>query len=756
MAAKTMTSKGEAVATPVDVEIEVTPLTEEEVQEELERAKAELEAIEEERKKVLEDIALSVTKKYTERAARRRVKDECMLKSLSYYLGSLATGESLTRESPFSVSPGKKRPDKNIIWTRCEIAKAQLISMQFSGDEKNWEVLPPHNAPADPYLVDQCEAMESVMADQMESCGYKREVSAAIHDMVVLGSGILKGPVNSGKLKKKYVPISGEDGSVTWVPQLTNDIQPEIKRVNPFMAFPDDSVTCFKDAEDFIEVHPMSRSEMQALKKNPAFSVFAEAISEIIAAGPSDLVSDSFQDFTSLTASNPHPYKNKWVVLEYHGPITSEQLETLEIDAPYDAVGNEYYGEIWVCNNKVIRVELENIEGCYKPPYSGDVWLEDPSSPFGFSLAEKLGDAQRVVTQTWHMILDNASASSAPQVVINDEMIDPRNGEFELKPGKIWYFTDISGDVKQAFQFFEVPNVTSQLFPILQFAASSAEEESGFSLSIGGLQSPQAVTDSATGIAMQQKVANVLLDQKSDSLDNNMIEPRIRALYDWNMQYNPDNSMKADMEIRIKSSTEYRNKEMYIRDMEKLSVESSNNPELAKHLEMNAVTRARISMMTLPSRSLVKSLDQVLAEEEQRQANQPPNVDLIKAEAEMKRVELEDKRLQLEAAKLEFEKAQNQQREAWEHEERTLNTYARVTEAQSELLRSQNDKETAMIQLAAKMKNEQEKQSLMANIAIMNEETKRYLASMQATVKAREQLLTEREQDIKLKTGSGI
>lgn len=746
------------------IEMEPAPMLELQEQEQaleeaIEQAEEEKRQIEEKKRGILGGLAHKISVKYKERAARRAAKESMWLGSERNYLGSLSIpGFSTNPDDPFGKdSNKKKRPDKNIVWTRCEIAKAQLVSMQFSGDEKNWMLLPPMDAPPDPGISDVIERMESVIADQLEACNYKGEVTDFLHNLVVLGTGILKGPVNTGKVRKRYVRQSDEMGAPIWVPQLTSEKVPEIKNVPLWFAYPDDSVTKLSEAADFIHLHPMSRHDLINLTKNPAFSDFSEDIMKAAAIGPSG-DSESAYDFTNLTDSNPYPYKNKYVVLEFHGPITRTDLETLEIEPPYDVPGDEYFGEVWVCNNTVIRIELENIEGCGKPPYSGDVWQADPSSPFGFGLAAKLNDAQRVVTQAWHMILDNASMSSAPQVVINEDVIDPRNGEYLLRPGKIWYSSDISGDVGKAFDFFNVTNTQEFLFPVMQSAEQDAESESGFSLSIGGLQSPQVVSDTATGIAVQQRAANVLLDQKSDSIDTNAIEPRLKAMYDWNMQYNPDDSIKQDLIVRIKSSTEYRNKEMYIRDMEKLSVETANNPELAKHLEMNALARTRLSMMSLPTKNIVKPLEQVMQEEQQRaqHAAENPPPEVLEQQIEMRRVELEERKQALEEQKLMFELQQNQQREAWEHEERMVNTYARISEAQAQVLKSQNEKEMALIQLAARAETDQQKNQITANIAVMNDETKRWLAGVEAVQKAKDQLLTEKEQELKRQTGSGI
>lgn len=728
-----------------------------ELEQELEAAQRQLEEEEAKRKEVLASLGRSITAKYKDRLSRRSGKEQGWIKAIRNYLGPLGNGNlSKVSDVPFYQEKVKRRPERNIVFTKCEIAIAQLCSMQFAGDEKNFQLLPP-NGPNDiPDATDRLRKMTSVVADQLEACNYKMNVYKALKDLVVLGTGIIKGPVNSGKPTKRYTMQVAEDGSEVWVPELAVEKVPEIKWVNLWYALPDDSVTSLNDIEDFIQIHPMSKHEFANLRKNDAFQ--SDVIEEIMEKVPDESIGESMTDFASTTDTNSGALRNKYVVLEYHGPVTSTQLETLEIDPPYAVPdGQDYYGEIWVCNDKVIRLELENIEGQFRPPYSGDVWQEDPASPFGFGVAEKLADAQKVVNQAWHMILDNSSASSAPQIVINEEMIEPRDGEYELAPGKIWYFTEISGDVQSAFQFFNTPNVIAEIFPVLDAAKMSAEEELGISMLSAGLQSPEVTSDTATGQAIMQRAATVLLDQKSDSWDINAVTPRMRAMYDWNMQYNPDPSIKMDMVVRVRPATTYRNKQQFIRDLEKISVELPNNPALQKEINPSKLTAARLAGMHLPSQDILYSAEEKAAMEEQAANNPPPpSPEELKHQADMRRLDIEEKRLEIEAQKIQFELVENQKREEWEHRERLANTYARIAEAEGQTVKSQNEKEIALINLAAKQEDAALKAQYMMGIERENNATKKYLAGLQLTDKLQNNLLVERELDIKERTGSGI
>jgi len=714
-----------------------------------EQARQAAEAEMERRNALLKDLAATVEAKYETRRKNRTGKERQWQESMRLYYGSLAkVGKSdKSPDRPFSGEGSADRPDYNIVRTKCDIAIAQLISQQFAGGDKNWDLIPSSTMEAN-----ACIGMENQMAKQLEKSKYGYESRTAIEDRVILGSAVLKGPVNTSKIKSSY---QLDPTSQQWAPVFQSNTEPCFVRVDPWYFYPDDSTNDFCSSEDTVELHPLSKTELAKYSKHSGF--IKEAILELLKEDPKDYTSSALEEASSLMETSPEYMKNKYIVLEYHGPVTSEQLETLGIVPSYEAVdGKTYYGEVWVCQGKVLRVELANIED-FELPYMVCPYKRDPVSPFGIGLPLLVRDAQRVVTQSWHMVLDNSAISSGPQVVMQKDLIEPVDGEWEMRPRKAWFLTDLSANVNQAFQFFIPPNVSADLMAVLNAAKQFAEEESGIPLMAAGLQGGTGVTtDSATGMGLLQQASTTLLDLLNEMWDDLMTTKAIKRLYAWNMQYNPDPSIKGNFELDVKSSSDYRNKQLYIRDMEKLSLEASQNPQTGKYVNLDELLIARLSMMHLPSSRIIRTPDEVKAYEEQMAQAQGPNPEVMKMQLEERRLALEEKKMELQALQMEFEMSQNQQREAWEFQERQANTYARVAEAEAQVVASQNEKDVAMMNLAAKDEQFRMKVSADLEVARMREETKAFLAGQQDNRKQIEQLLTAREQQIKREMGTGI
>lgn len=681
---------------------------------------------------LLDSLANSIDAKFRQRAMARRPKERQWIRAAELYYGKLSfNGNLMNAETPFEFISYTERPDVNVVRTKCNIAVAQTFSMQFGTGNKNWDLWPSKSNNATDAAA-RAEAMSDAIEGQLEDSDYTSVCWKGMRDRVMLGTCVLKGPANAGKLVRSYVQLAGTQ---TWAPELVVEYKPELKYVNPWFFYPDETVEDPNCILDTIEVHPFAPLDLKKLMKHSGFR--ADAIACVLEKKPDEYREANWQEFAKLSDNGANLFKNKYLVLEYQGPITRTQLDQLGIEPCYDSTNDEYYGEVWVCEGQVLRVELESIEASFRPQYYMSVWEKDPASVFGFGVPLMMEDAQRVVNQTWHMILDNSYMSSGAQVAMHKHMVEPASGKWELGPGAIWYLTDPGTTVQEAMQFFNVPNVTASLVPIMQLAQGFAEEESGIPLITAGLNSPQAV-DSATGQLVIQQASTTLLDFTNEEWDNCITEPVITAWYAWNMQYNDDPGIKGDFKVDVRTSTQYKNKQVHIRDLEKLSVESASNPELADWINQPALQRVRLMAMNIPDSSIIKSEEQYLADKEAKAQAQGPDPAILE-------LQLQARKLALEEATLAFEMKQQQVREIMEHTEKMEATRARLVESEARVAVSQNEKEIELIKMA--QRSEEFGAKLLSDMQINreNNQTQVFLKSLEEARAQRETNVKEQE-----------
>lgn len=703
------------------------------------------------RVEILTGLARKIEDLFAERSRARIGKEGEWKRSRDLYDNPLSKlgGETVSPDRPFASELHRRRPDINIIRTKCDIAISQSISMQFAAGEKNWDLFPPANT-QDPAVIRACSLMEKEIEAQLSASKYGHRARNAMEDRVVLGTGILKGPVNTGRMVTRYKKV-GDSGM--WAPITESEIIPEVTHVSPWMFYPDHTVNDYAQCADNIELHPMTPIELSLLKDHEGFE--SSTILDILHNETSRPTKYNELVFSGVFqgSGNPYLYKNRYQVLEYNGPITYDVLEKLGLEPHYENPTNEYWGEVWVCCGKVIRLELENLKGQYQSPYHVAIWKKDPSSIFGFGHPLLMSDAQRVVTQAWHMALDNASLASGPQVAMYQEYLQPADGSWEMTPRKVWKLLDPSIKIQDAIQWFSPPNMVNDILPILQMARQFAEEESGTPLFAAGLGSP-GNTESATGALLMSHNSNVVLDAYSEQWDDYITEPLVERFYHWNMQFNVNEEIKGDYVVDVRSSSEYKNKQMYIRDLEKLSVESIQNPAMQNIINQKELQRARLILMHLPNNRIINT-DEAIAQLEEAQKSQP-NPEMIKLEIEKANAETDRLKVQLQQQQLQFEQTLQQQREQWEHQEKMSANYARLQESQAMVLRSQNEKETEMIKLASKDEQFRLKIQNDQQMVMTNHQTAVFLKTMEEERKNHENLIKDEEIALKKQGKTGI
>lgn len=700
------------------------------------------------RKEILTKLATKITDEWVKRANDRITKEQEWIKAGNLYNAPLVNAVQ-TVDNPFALAPTKNRPIPNIVRTKCDTAVATSYSMQFAASDKNWDLFPPANNLSQA-VSQACIAMEREIQAQLDACGYPSEARRALEDRVIYGSGILKGPVNTGKRKVEYI----QEGE-TWVAKTVTDYTPDIEYVPVWRFYPDLSVVEFADSESDIETHSMSPIELSLYKDHPGFE--GDVIREILrddSTSPHISNEQLVKLKEDVWHQNPYLFKKKkYVVLEYHGPVTFDELTALGIEPTYETDTSEFYGEVWVCAGKVIRMELENIEGFYETPYAMSIWKRDPGSVFGFGHPLLLADPQRVITQAWHMILDNAALTSGPQVAMYKKYVQPVDGKWELTPNKVWHLTDPSKSVQEAIQFFTPTNVIGNIMPVLQLAQQFADVESATTSEAAGLQSPQNA-DSATGQLIMQHASTTLLDFQSEEWDDEVTEKVIRRMYAWNMQYSDKPEIKGNYVIDVKSSSEYKNKQMYIRDLERLSMEAQQNPALADVVNMDALTRSRLAAMHIPDNRIVRSPEESAQLAEQRQ--QQPDPAMIELQLREREIAVKEQELALRAQNLQFEQTMVQRREEMDYEEKMGSNQARLMEAQARVLEVQGNERIELLKLAQKGELETARLNALVQTSMDQNDSRVFIESMKTQTKVRDQNLIQQELNTKVETGTGI
>lgn len=598
---------------------------------------------------------------------------------------------------------------------------------------------------------ESAHAMQRQIQDRLTESDYGKKARMAMDDLCRLGTAILKGPVHQITIDKKYNPIPTSEGGFVNELEMSPRTIPTVQWVDPRLFYPDPDARPGTEMDDAFEVHLMSRRDLIKLAKNPAY--MRERIRDVLATDPDSSELGSVIDQLSLTGSLGGAMNTRYVVKEYHGALDKASLYELELitEEQKDDELLMFQGEVWFCNNHIIRISLSPLEGDDRPPYFICSWEEDKATIFGHGIPYLMRHAQRVVNSSWLMLLDNAGLTAGPQIVLNREMIRPAAPEegWRIEPMKVWFMTEYGANVNDAMQFVNVPTQQESIASITELAMQFADIESSIP-SIQAGEIPQG-NNTMGGVAMVLSASHIIQQRVSEKWDDNITVPLIKRWYDWEMQYNPNEEIRGgDLNVKAGGATERIDKQVKAQDIERIIGLAGTNPDFQKHIDADAAFRELAA--TTRAGDIVLPLEEVRRREAEAEAaaqNAPPDPEQLKAEAAVLTAQTRAKEADVRAQESQMEFQLRGKIEESKFELEVMDREAKMFEMQIKLQLAQMERELKLMEMASEQGMTQAKLAQSLDIAVMGETTKRLL-------KEADMEKFNREIAVKRETGEGI
>jgi len=498
--------------------------------------------------------------------------------------------EQVAAPTPLLGDDGKLRPGETIIDLQERLAGmrnklAPVADKVIEGDGTT-----PTTVSFHPALV-AAKKMEKKIHDQLQESGASKHLRSMAFEMALLGTGVMKGPF---AVDKEY-PNWNESGEYE---PLVKTV-PECNNVSVWNFYPDPEATSMDDAEYVVERHKMSRNQLRALKGSPYFR--DEAIETAIAQSP-DYVRKHWEmkmeDDDTLSESE------RWEVLEFWGFVDIDILEDNGVKIPKefkDLV--EISCNIWICNGEVLRMVLNP----FKPariPYYATPYEHNPYSFFGVGIAENMDDTQTLMNGFMRMAIDNAALSGNLIIEVDETNLVPGQ-DMSVYPGKV--FRRQGGAPGQALFGTKFPNVAQENMQLFDKARVLADESTGFPSFAHGQTGVSGVGRTASGISMLMSAANGSIRSVVKNVDDYLLGPLGKAFFSFNMQFDFDESIKGDLEVKASGTESLMSNEVRSqRLMQFLQVAS--NPMLAPFAKMDYIIREIAKSMDLDPDKVTNSM----------------------------------------------------------------------------------------------------------------------------------------------------
>ena len=653
----------------------------------------------------------------------------------------------------------------NITRNKVNAAEARLIDILFPTDDRNWGIQPtpvPYlskiakdedpvsNEDGSPFVTDKgvqvekrdiaqgvleearerSNGMQDEIEDQLNETNYNSVNRDMVHDAVLYGTGVLKGPVILGKTRQKWSEVVDDQGQVAQVIEMVEDLKPGAERVDPWDFFPDMQARSIDDAEFIFQRHYMSKKALRDLADKPGF--LRTQIAEVLKQDADNShTATHLQEMQSMAGISSMDNR-RFEVWEYHGPVDKDDLIAAGVEVDEDDVFTDYNGVVWFSENRVIKAVI-NPADTGEMPYCVFNWEGDDTTIFGVGIPFLMRSSQKVLNATWRMLMDNAGLSVGPQTVINSQVVRPADGNWRLTPHKVWELTDKNGSVNNVFGSFEINSHMTELIALFQYARQIADEETALPQIAQGEQG--SATDTASGMSMLMNSANTMLRRVVKNFDDDVTRPFIKRMYDWNMQFNPKEDVKGDFCIDARGTSSLLVKEQQAVNLMNL-MNISASPLLEPLTNTAALYRKVVSSMQIEADEIVKSTEEIELEtqnmQKQMEAQQQAMMQAQQAQQQAPAGDpLAQQKLELEAQKMQMDA-----------QLKGAQIQAQAQKLQLDQQKMASDRELDLAKMAADK-----------GIKVSEMRTKLGIEKMKVQSK---DTLFEKEQALKMRTGSGI
>jgi len=447
--------------------------------------------------------------------------------------------------------------------------------------------------------------LEKHIHDQLLDTSAVNVLRNAIFEACLLGTGVVKGPLNYNKRVHKWK--RGENGR-EYVPY--EKTVPRIESVSVWDFHPDPSATNIEDCEYVIQRHRMNKQQLRSLISLPYF--YKDAIEECLAKG-SNYEEKYYESTIRDEDTEPAYTDNRYEVLEYWGVLDAEFARTVGLELPDNITELEQVQiNAWICGNNILRCVLNPFTPA-RIPYQVIPYEVHPYQVWGVGVAENMEDAQMLMNGHVRMAIDNLALAGNLVFDVDEASLVPGQN-MDIFPGKI--FRRQSGVTGTAINGLKFPSTANENIQMYQISRQLADEETGIPSIIHGQTGVSGTGRTASGLSMLLGSASLSLKTVIKNIDDYLLKPLGEAYFQWNMQFNdeaPD--IEGDLEIKPRGTSAVMQKEVRTQRLTTL-LQTAINPTLAPFVKIPNLMRELAISQDIDPDSLVNDVAeaQVFAE----------------------------------------------------------------------------------------------------------------------------------------------
>jgi hypothetical protein len=393
------------------------------------------------------------------------------------------------------------------------------------------------------------ERHELKIADQFAEGGFEEALSEAIYDLVTFPAAFIKGPFQRMRKIRKWQ--AGPNGQ--WMPAVSDGLRLEWERRSPFDIFP---AAAMRDIQrgNLIDRYRFHRQELQSLIDAPGYS--KPALIEIIERyGDKGYRSTRMNDLERATlefrGDEEDDPEGTIEALNFWGSCSGHMLKEWGYNNKQD-VGpiephKEYQVEVWKTAGVVFKAVL-NPDSLGEKPYSKASFNAIPGAFWGQAVPDLIRDTAKMCNAAARAISNNAAIASGPQVEINVDRLADGETVSKPYPWKLYQTTtDMTGNNQPAIRFTQPNSIVHDLLVIYTHFERVGDNVTGFPAFTYGDSRVGGAGRTASGLSQLMGNVGKGVRRVVGTVDLGLIRPNVTGAYNWNMEYDPDPSIKFDL-----------------------------------------------------------------------------------------------------------------------------------------------------------------------------------------------------------------
>ena len=405
------------------------------------------------------------------------------------------------------------------------------------------------------HAQDIADNMMKLITDQCAEGGWNRAMFGFINNFCVYPYAVLAGPIPTRRVRMQW---SGE----TLKPKYETFY--EFKSISPWdFWWSPDSPDTQRGTGIFIRQRWTRQQLLDAAKMT---SYIGENIIKVLDdANRNDFRYHWISNNPEQTDSQVLSWRDNDTTIDiliHWGYFSGRELTKYGIPGLED---DEFYNAmVTMCGRHIIQVLVEkNPTLSKRPVFTASFYTTQDRIP-GESIPQRLRDVERCYETCLRYLISNAYYGSAPiteadYARVSKFMSDEDIGR--IIPGSMYFSDSELGNATPAFKYYSLPNNMAAFQNALVYFMDLADRVTNIPAALHGTAQGSGANRTFRGAAMLQSNAVKAIQSAVFNIDEFVYKPLGELLYNYNMIYSKDQTVKGDCKIMARGVTALLQKE---------------------------------------------------------------------------------------------------------------------------------------------------------------------------------------------------